>query len=83
MSKSLKITVRQWSLLQQRLLTEYPKSTILIREKMRKTLGFVSRDHLVWTEGTGYKSEVHLDFYDEPKKTMFALKYSEFIHEHD
>lgn len=50
---------------------------------MRKTLGFVSRDHLVWTEGKGYKNEVHLDFYDEPKKTMFALKYSEFIHEHD
>jgi hypothetical protein len=33
-----------------------------------------------WGERTGnYVDSVHLDFYDSRKKTMFLLKYSEFI----
>lgn len=47
---------------------------------MKRVLGFVDREHAVWMEDT-YKrtSDVRLDFYDEPKRTMFVLKYSEYL----
>jgi hypothetical protein len=78
MSKSLKLRVEQWSRLKEKLLLDYPRSTVLIREKSQRVLGFVSRSHLGWSDGR-YTEVIYLDFYNEPKKTMFALKYSEFI----
>jgi hypothetical protein len=60
----------------------------MVRGKMRDVLGFVDREHREWvSEGIlahGYEAgrtitTIHLDFYNEPKHTMFLLKYSEYL----
>jgi hypothetical protein len=46
---------------------------------MRKKLGFLTRIQTVWNSETYAGScIVHLDFYDEQKKTLFILKYGPF-----
>ena len=68
--KSIKITYPQWDKIFMQLLDEYPKSKCLTHRGMREILGFtVRRDTRV----------VYLDFYSEPKRTLFLLKYSEYI----
>lgn len=58
---------------------------MLIREKMKVVLGFVVRKHREWIPEKGYdgygnwEETIKLDFYDESKRTMFLLKYSEFL----
>jgi hypothetical protein len=51
---------------------------------MRRELGCTSRTHRFWKpqDGVGvydgygdYVVEIHLDFYDDAKETMFRLKY--------
>lgn len=47
---------------------------------MRDTLGFTTREHAKWNRNhTGKEYTVELDFYNESKKTMFLLKYSDFV----
>lgn len=82
MTKSIKLTEPQWSNLKVKLSQDYPPSVLLIREKMQRVLGFVNRHHSDWSGGR-YRNFVFLDFYDEPKKTMFALKYSEYMHDRE
>lgn len=85
--KSLKITKGQWENLFQYLIKNYPASYVLIREKSKEKLGFVYREHERWEEYINYNNQVRrrhiieffLDFYDERKKTMFLLKYGEFL----
>ena len=58
----------------------YPPSTLLIRNKMREILGFTSRTHIDYKEEDWRKrSTIRLDFYNEAKRTMFLLKYSEYL----
>ncbi len=80
LSKSITLTHAQWEKLRERLKQDYPPSVILIREKMKQVLGFVDREYAVWMEDSYSKtSDVRLDFYNEPKRTMFLLKYSEYL----
>jgi hypothetical protein len=90
MSKSLVLTMRSWNTIYQLIAKEYPSSVLLIREKMKSVLGFTSRTHEEWISqevdlrdiryGTKYCVQtIHLDFYNEPKRTMFLLKYSDYI----
>lgn len=92
MTKSIKLSEPDWKTLQIRLEKDYPKSVLLIRTKMRKVLGFVPREHEEWLRhyheasqedkrigNYGYKKTIHLDFYDDVRKTMFVLKYSEYL----
>ena len=81
MSKPITLNHRQWEKLKNRLTNDYSPSVMLIRNKMKKTLGFVDREHHWWTEQHGYMSHICLDFFDEPKRTMFLLKYSEYLNE--
>lgn len=81
--KPLKLKTNQWRLLKSRLEEDYPPSVMLIRSKMRNVLGFTPREHVEWNEDNWENSTmIHLDFFDEPKRTMFLLKYSEFL-QHD
>lgn len=48
-------------------------SIFLIREVMKRELGFTTRSQEVW-DGR-YTQTMYLDFYDEPSETMFRLKY--------
>jgi len=45
---------------------------MLIREAMRRELGFTIR-------ADTFRTLVYLDFYDDAKQTWFMLKYSDYL----
>jgi hypothetical protein len=82
MTKSVSLSVPRWEMLLKKLKVDYnsePPSTLLIRDRMKEKLGFVSRYHGYWQDNGVYHQKVFLDFYDEQKKIMFLLRYSDFI----
>ena len=84
MSKSVILSERTWLKIYNQIAKEYPPSVLLIRNRMKSVLGFTSRTHEEWgPQDNNYYSyntkTIHLDFYSEPKRTMFLLKYSDII----
>lgn len=73
-----------WAKLHTQLARDNHSSVMLIREKMKVVLGFTVRRHQEWVLQPGSdrrrpENSIRLDFYNEPKRTMFLLKYSEFL----
>ena len=74
----------KWLKLLRQLQNDNHSSVILIREKMKVVLGFTARRHKEWIlnklnnrrETVEY---ICLDFYNESKRTMFLLKYGDFL----
>lgn len=92
MSKPIILTLGKWAKLHTQLAKDNHSSVMLIREKMKVVLGFTVRRHREWVpeQGPGsydghgeYLDTIRLDFYNEPKRTMFLLKYSEFLEKVD
>lgn len=86
MSKPVVLTEAQWWPLHQQISRDYPASVLLIQARTRAVLGFTVRRHREWVkeypdiDGYGnYQETVRLDFYDEKKRLMFLLKYTEFL----
>jgi hypothetical protein len=81
--KALKISLNQWQKILVEISKHHPRSVWMVRPKMRRVLGFTPREHTEWIEdgdiGSKHTKTIHLDFYDESKRTMFMLKYSDFI----
>jgi hypothetical protein len=88
--KPIVLNEKAWALIYNKMAKEYPPSFLLIREKMKSMLGFTVRRHEEWIDshvdindvsyGTKWRiNTIHLDFYNNPKRTMFLLKYSEFL----
>ena len=76
MTLHLKYSISNWNKIKKRIRAEYPNSVTLIRENLRKTLGFVDRHHADYSSSS-YREYICLDFYNESKKTMFLLKYGD------
>ena len=69
-----------WPKIYNQLAKDYPPSVIIMREKMRRVLGFTTRTYKIWQSGmVNYDELMILDFYDEKKKTMFLLRYSHLL----
>lgn len=94
--KSLKLTINEWQKINIELAKHHPRSVWMVRPNMRKVLGFTPRAHEEWLGNYdevsledkkagrhGYKRSIHLDFYDEAKRTMFLLKYGDLIGQKD
>lgn len=66
------LTDREWDLFKPQLEQEYGKTIILLRYKMKETLGCTYRygDITKWPN-----REVHLDFFDDAAETFFRMKY--------
>ena len=84
MSKPIEISKAQWSNLVDQLSQDYPRSVMLLREKMKSKLGFTTREYREWDKDMGKyggyrKNCVLLDFYSEKKRTFFIMKYSDYI----
>jgi len=47
---TLKLTVSQWQRIRADLHTEHPKTVFMIRDKMKRVLGFTVREHNEWVE---------------------------------
>ncbi len=77
MARSIQLTDREWSKLRKRLKEEYAMkpSIFLIRETMRRELGFVTRYHKTYSHQHGTMEYIWLDFFDDNMETMFRLKY--------
>lgn len=71
------LTVKEWTQIRKQLKVEYAwkPSIFMIREVMKRELGFTSRLHYTYSEQRGREEVIYLDFYDEPSETMFRLKY--------
>lgn len=75
--KPITYTQSEWNDIWERIKSDYPPSVYLLRDRMRKKLGFTPREHTYWdTKRMKYKTLIYLDFYDEKYRTMFLLKYS-------
>lgn len=84
--KPVKLTVDEWKCIRTELQTEHPKTVFMLRDKMKRVLGFTVREHKEWIAKPdgGYSDyQIHLDFYSENKRTMFLLKFSEVIGRQD
>lgn len=90
--KATLLTEKQWTNIREQLKKDYKPSVWLSRDKMRNVLGFTDREHTDWLgyydtasiddrlKGKhGYKTTIRLDWYDEAKRTMFLLKYGDFL----
>jgi hypothetical protein len=79
MSKPIVLTQSKWAILRERLIADYSPSVMMLSYRMKDRLGFTVREHREWTQQRGYMVDIRLDFYNEPKRTMFLLKYSEYL----
>ena len=86
------LSPQAWRAVRDELHTEYPKSVFMLRNKMKTVLGFTVREHRSWISTVGkpdadtngyYEDQIHLDFYDSRKQTLFMLKYSDIINSAD
>lgn len=83
--KPIILTTSQWKKIRAELKTEHPLTVFMLRDKMRRVLGFTVREHQAWVNSPdgltqGYSQfEIHLDFYSEKKRSLFLLKFSEIL----
>lgn len=89
MPKPIVLKKSEWDNLEHKIKQENPPSVYMIRSKMREVLGFTVRKHAMWIDKKDdiewkvsngnrkgyYRDEIHLDFYDESKRTFFIMKY--------
>jgi hypothetical protein len=84
MTRPVILNPTAWRKIRDNLKTRHPSSHLLIRSKMRERLGFTVREHRAWVNGRSdqegyYQDQVHLDFYDERKRSLFLLTYGDQI----
>lgn len=72
---AIKLSEAEWADIYYRISKDYPPAVLLIREVMKRELGFTPRRHREWKDQTGYITSFYLDFYDKQKETFFRLKY--------
>lgn len=90
--KAVVISKDQWKEVWEKIKKDYPPSVWLSRDKMRRVLGFTHREHEEWlgyydsasiedrlAGRHGYKTSIHLDFFNESQRSMFLLKYGDRI----
>jgi hypothetical protein len=75
---TLRLSTAQWKAIRYEIQQETPKSVFMLRDKMKRVLGFTIREHSEWLNGD-LQYSICLDFYSERKYTMFLIKYSEYI----
>ena len=47
---TVSLTPEQWKRIRAELHTEYPKSVFMLKDKMRRVLGFTVREHTEWVK---------------------------------
>lgn len=86
MTQQIILTEKQWALIKAELYLRYNRSVVDIRYRSKEVLGFTTRESMAplggdTTKRTNYfdRIRIHLDFYDDLKRTMFLLQFSEFL----
>jgi len=72
----LTLTAGEWRDVRNKIREEYhwKPSVLLIREVMRRELGFVTR-YQEYSHQHGKQEIIYLDFYNDAMETLFRLKY--------
>ena len=68
------LSMQEWIIVRENIIAKHGKSVGLVREKMRRELGFCPRFGETYIKHT-YVVEVHLDFFDGAVETMFRLQW--------
>lgn len=80
MAKSIRLTRAEWGSLKKQIEKDYPPSVLLLRSKMRRVLGFTTRNHGWFNpKYEKYQRDVVLDFFSDKKHTMFLMKYYDYV----
>ena len=71
------LSVDEWTRIRKQLREDYfwKPSVFLMREVMRRELGFTPRYHREYNEQKGSMESVCLDFYSDASESWFRLKY--------
>ena len=79
MAKSIQFTMEAWVQLKLKMTKDQElekASVFMIREVMKRELGFTTRMHRQWDPGmVNFQEYVLLDFWNDEKETFFRLKY--------
>lgn len=83
MKHTIILPPNKWHKLQEKILEDHGRATLMISWRLKATLGFTVREHsYVTNDSSGYwdrSTDIRLDFWDEQLQTLFLLKYSEFL----
>ena len=69
------LSMQEWIIVRENIIAKHGQSTGLVREKMRRELGFCPRFAEARYVKNTYVIEVHLDFFDDAAETMFRLQW--------
>jgi hypothetical protein len=75
---TLKITVSQWQTIRADLHTEHPKTVFMIKDKMKRVLGFTVREHQEWVEDTVSDDRAGYDLFSVQNDGWYKGKRHEF-----
>ena len=78
MAKNIQFTTEEWVQLKLKMTKDHElkPSVFMIREVMKRELGFTTRMHRQWDPGmVNFQEYVLLDFWNDEKETFFRLKY--------
>ena len=80
--KPIVLSKDKWLTLRKEIDRTHPRSVTMVRWKMREVLGFTVREHKEWRKDYVELTPIttiHLDLFDESKRTFFLLKYGDWI----
>ena len=71
------LSTAEWTRIRKQLREDYAckPSVFMIRDVMRRELGFTTRYHREYNEQTGSMESICLDFYNDAAESWFRLKY--------
>lgn len=80
MANTITLSEAEWGKIYNTLARECPPSYLLIRDVMRRELGFTVRRHSEYefhknTESYYLREKICLDFYDDAQETWFRLRF--------
>ena len=84
MKHTITLSFSAWHKLQERIIADYGRSTLLISWRLKSTLGFTVREHRDYTQDEWEKTHtIRLDFYDEQLQTLFLIRYGDLLEDRE
>ena len=77
--KAVKMPMYKWHRLYARINQDYP-NIFLFRERTKNILGFTTREQFYRDgDGKNFEHRMCLDFFNEQQRTLFLLKYGDYL----
>jgi len=84
MKHTITLSFSAWHKLQERIIVDYGRATLMISWRLRDTLGFTIREHRDYSQDEWEKTHtIRLDFYDEQLQTLFLIKYGDLLEDRE